>query len=165
MKGKLEIAEAARKKVSFANGARWFHAKREHSNAPEVDDSEYFNNMNFHRMTDEQITKLLDTSYERGLDSATAAKRLQQNGANELLQRNSSYIWKILGYVFGQFCSVLWIGVIVFLLCWKPLSTPPVVPDGVPSVQNLAMAILVVSCTRFRFDSAMFQSNFPFALF
>lgn len=136
MKGKLGITNIT-KKVSFA--------KKEHSNAPEVDDSEYFNNMNFHRMTTEQITKLLDTSYELGLNNATAAKRLQQNGPNELLQRRPNYIWKILGYIFGQFATVLWVGVIVFFLCWKPLSTPPVVPDGVPSVQNLALAILVVS--------------------
>lgn len=147
MKGRTDITQVARKKISFANGARWFHAKKENKNAPDVDDSEYFNNMNFHRMTTEQITTLLDTSYELGLDAITAAKRLKQNGPNELLQRRPNYIWKILGYVFGQFCSVLWVGVIVFLLCWKPLSTPPIVPDGVPSVQNLALAILVVSKT------------------
>lgn len=147
MKGTLEIAEAARKKVNFTigNGDHWFHSKKDHKNAPEVNDSEYFNNMNYHRLTIEQITQMFSTSYERGLDNAAAAKLLQQNGPNELLQRHPNYIWKIFGYVFGGFCSVLWIGVIVFLLCWKPLSTPPIVPDGVPSVQNLALAILVVS--------------------
>lgn len=141
MKGKLELAK---KKVSFANGAHWFHAKKQNKNAPEVDDSEYFNNLNYHRLTTEQIIKLLDTSYEIGLDTITAAKRLQQYGPNVLLQHSSNYVWKILGYVFGQFCSVLWVGVVVFLLCWQPLSTPPIVPDGVPDVQNLALAILVV---------------------
>lgn len=149
MKGKLDITEVARKKISFANGAHWFRGKnKELKHAPDVDDAEYFTNINFHRMTTEQITKLLDTSSEIGLDTITAAKRLQQNGPNVLLQRHPSYIWKILGYVFGQFCSVLWVGVIVFFLCWKPLSTPPIVPDGVPSVQNLALAILVVCETK-----------------
>lgn len=131
----------------MANGAQWFHGKKEHKNAPEVDDSEYFNNMNFHRMTIEQIDRTLDTSHQLGLDTLTATKRLQQNGPNVLLQRSSSYVWKILGYVFGQFCSVLWVGAIVFFLCWQPLSTPPIVPDGVPSVQNLALGILVVCKT------------------
>lgn len=132
-------------KPTFGDVGSWFHPKKDNKNAPDVNDSDYFNNLNFHRLTTEQITSILDTSLELGLDNATAAKRLQQNGPNELLQRRPNYIWKVLGYVFGHFCSVLWIGVIVFLLCWKPLSTPPIVPDGVPSVQNLALAILVVS--------------------
>lgn len=141
MKGKHNITQIAKKKISFGH---WTHTEDDHKNAPEVDDSDYFNSMNYHRLTAAEIIKLLDTSYELGLDTETAAKRLQKNGPNELLQHRPNYVWKILGYVFGQFCSVLWIGVIVFLLCWKPLSTPPIVPNGTPSVQNLALAILVV---------------------
>lgn len=40
-------------------------------------------------------------------------------------------------YIFGGFCSVLWVGVIVFFLCWQPLSNPP-------SAQNLALAVLIL---------------------
>ncbi|KAG4071147.1 hypothetical protein HA402_003279 [Bradysia odoriphaga] len=159
MKETLAITEVARKKVNLTigNGGNWFHRKKDHKNAPEVNDSEYFNNMNFHRLTMEQINQLLGTSYERGLDTVTAAKRLQQNGPNELIQRHPNYIWKIFGYVFGGFCSVLWIGVIVFLLCWKPLSTPPIVPDGEPSVQNLALAILVICVIFLQASFSAFQ--------
>jgi sodium/potassium-transporting ATPase subunit alpha len=49
----------------------------------------------------------------------------------------TNHLKKILLYVFGGFCSVLWVGVIIFFLCWRPLSNPP-------SVTNLALAILVL---------------------
>ncbi|KAG0029644.1 hypothetical protein BGZ81_003571 [Podila clonocystis] len=49
-----------------------------------------------------------------------------------------NFVKKILGYVFGGFCSVLWVGVLTFFLCWQPpLSNPP-------NVTNLALAILVM---------------------
>lgn len=40
--------------------------------------------------------------------------------------------------VFGGFCSVLWIGVIIFFICWRPLGDPN------PAAYNLGLAILVL---------------------
>jgi sodium/potassium-transporting ATPase subunit alpha len=40
--------------------------------------------------------------------------------------------------VFGGFCSVLWIGVIIFFICWRPLGNPD------PAPYNLGLAILVL---------------------
>lgn len=111
----------------------------------ELNDSEYFAAMDFHKLSGEEVTQRFNTSETLGLDTSAAETRLKRNGENVLLQRRPNYLLKILGYVFGGFCSVLWIGVITFFLCWMPLSTPPITPGGSPSVVNLALAILVVS--------------------
>jgi sodium/potassium-transporting ATPase subunit alpha len=110
----------------------------------EVDDSEYFASMEFHKLNAEEVVQRFNTSDTLGLDTSAAENRLKRNGPNVLVQRKPNYVLKVLGYVFGGFCSVLWIGVITFFLCWMPLSTPPVTPGGSPSVVNLALAILVV---------------------
>ncbi|KAJ2976707.1 hypothetical protein NQ176_g4791 [Zarea fungicola] len=65
------------------------------------------------------------------------ANRQQRDGRNTLPKPKANYWKKILGYVFGGFCSILWVGVIIFFICWKPLSNPP-------SPVNLALAILVI---------------------
>ena len=49
----------------------------------------------------------------------------------------SPYWKKVLRYLFGDFCSILWIGVIIFFISWKPLGNPP-------QPYNLALAILVI---------------------
>jgi sodium/potassium-transporting ATPase subunit alpha len=111
----------------------------------EMDDSEYFASMDFHKLTADEVSQRFNTSEKLGLDTSAAESRLKRNGENVLEQRRPNYFFKIFGYVFGGFCSVLWIGVITFFLCWMPLSTPPIAPGGSPSVVNLALAILVVS--------------------
>lgn len=111
----------------------------------DMDDSEYFAAMDFHKLTSQEVTQRFNTSDTLGLENSAAENRLKRNGENVLAQRRSNYLFKVLGYVFGGFCSVLWIGVITFFLCWMPLSTPPITPGGTPSVVNLALAILVVS--------------------
>lgn len=111
----------------------------------DMDDSEYFASMDFHKLTAQEVTQRFNTSETQGLDLNSAESRLKRNGENVLVQHRPNYVLKTLGYIFGGFCSVLWIGVITFFLCWMPLSTPPIAPGGSPSVVNLALAILVVS--------------------
>jgi len=124
-----------------------------------MDDSEYFAAMDFHKLSTHELNLRFNTSDTVGLDSAASETRLKRNGENILVQRKPNYILKILGYVFGGFCSVLWIGVITFFLCWMPLSTPPIAPGGSPSVVNLALAILVVSIlpTKYQLDELMYS--------
>ncbi|CEP09916.1 hypothetical protein [Parasitella parasitica] len=110
----------------------------------DMDDSEYFAAMDFHKLTAYELGLRFNTSETVGLASTAAETRLKRNGENTLIQHRPNYLRKVLGYVFGGFCSVLWIGVITFFLCWMPLSTPPVSPGGSPSVVNLALAILVI---------------------
>lgn len=111
----------------------------------DMDDSEYFAAMDFHQLSTHELNLRFNTSDTAGLDTAASETRLKRNGENMLIQRKPNYFLKVLGYVFGGFCSVLWIGVITFFLCWMPLSTPPISPGGSPSVVSLSLAILVVS--------------------
>jgi hypothetical protein len=43
-------------------------------------------------------------------------------------------------YIFGGFCSVLWIGVIIFFICWTPLGDP----NPAPYNHGLAILVLIV---------------------
>ncbi|KAI8328575.1 hypothetical protein BC941DRAFT_444686 [Chlamydoabsidia padenii] len=123
----------------------------------DMDDSEYFAGMDYHRLSNDQVIQRFNTSEKLGLESAAADTRLQRNGANVFAHRKPNYVFKTLGYVFGGFCSVLWIGVITFFLCWMPLSTPPITPGGSPSVINLALAILVIIVIFFQASFSAFQ--------
>ncbi|ORZ08155.1 hypothetical protein BCR42DRAFT_425340 [Absidia repens] len=122
-----------------------------------MDDSEYFAAMDFHKLTNDEVVQRFNTSEKLGLDTSAAETRLQRNGANVFAHRSPNYIFKTLGYIFGGFCSVLWIGVITFFLCWMPLSTPPITPGGSPSVINLALAILVIIVIFFQASFSAFQ--------
>jgi sodium/potassium-transporting ATPase subunit alpha len=102
-----------------------------------AEDHDYFTKLDFHLLSPEQICRQLNVSFDQGLSASSASTRLQHNGKNVIAQRRENYWRRVLGYVFGGFCSVLWIGVIIFFLCWRPLSSPP-------SITNLALAILVI---------------------
>ncbi|CAO3652453.1 unnamed protein product [Cunninghamella echinulata] len=123
----------------------------------DMDDSEYFASMDFHKLSGDEVIQRLNTSEKLGLDTNAADTRLKLNGANTFDRKRPNYIIKILKYVFGGFCSVLWVGVITFFLCWMPLSTPPVVPDGKPSVINLALAIVVIIAILLQASFSAFQ--------
>ncbi|KAL7932569.1 hypothetical protein V8C35DRAFT_307459 [Trichoderma chlorosporum] len=106
--------------------------------APKKDGKEeYFSNLTFHELEVDQLCQQLNVSHDAGLSESSAALRLQRDGKNTLPHPKTNYWKKILSYVFGGFCSVLWVGVIIFFICWRPLSTPP-------SPTNLALAILVL---------------------
>ncbi|EHK43835.1 hypothetical protein TRIATDRAFT_131293 [Trichoderma atroviride IMI 206040] len=98
---------------------------------------EYFSNLTFHELEVDQLCQQLNVSQEMGLSESAAALRIQRDGRNTLPHPKPNYLKKLLMYVFGGFCSVLWVGVIIFFICWRPLSNPP-------SPTNLALAILVL---------------------
>lgn len=101
------------------------------------DQADYFANLAFHKLEADQICQQLNVAQDAGLSDSAAATRLQRDGKNTLPAPKTNYLKKIALYIFGGFCSVLWIGVIIFFICWKPLSDPP-------SPTNLALAILVI---------------------
>ncbi|RFU72167.1 cation-transporting atpase pma1 [Trichoderma arundinaceum] len=106
--------------------------------APKKDGKEeYFSNLTFHELEVDQLCQQLNVSQDAGLSESAAALRIQRDGKNTLPHPKTNYLKKILMYVFGGFCSVLWVGVIIFFICWRPLSNPP-------SPTNLALAILVL---------------------
>lgn len=102
-----------------------------------IDAGDYFSNITHHELAKDQVCQQLNVAVAQGLSPDMAASRLQRDGRNTLPQPKTNYLKKLFFYVFGGFCSVLWIGVIVFFICWQPLSDPP-------SPTNLALAILVL---------------------
>ncbi|KAI1110066.1 hypothetical protein F5Y14DRAFT_382476 [Nemania sp. NC0429] len=98
---------------------------------------EYFANLDYHIISADEVCQRFNVAQDQGLSLSSAANRLKQNGENILPKARSNYAKKLFKYVFGGFCSILWVGAIVFFLCWQPLSSPPSIP-------NLALAILVI---------------------
>lgn len=101
------------------------------------DNTDYFANITYHELDKDAVCQQLNVSAKEGLSSNAVAIRLERDGKNTLPQPKTNYFKKIISYIFGGFCSVLWVGVIVFFICWRPLSNPP-------SPTNLALAILVL---------------------
>ncbi|KAH6972856.1 hypothetical protein BKA56DRAFT_492213 [Ilyonectria sp. MPI-CAGE-AT-0026] len=101
------------------------------------DDEDYFAKLQYHELQVEQLCQQLNVSSGEGLSENAAAVRLERDGNNSLPHPKTNYIKKTLKYIFGGFCSVLWVGAIIFFLCWQPLSSPP-------SAQNLALAVLIL---------------------
>ncbi|KAI9848019.1 MAG: hypothetical protein M1838_000665 [Thelocarpon superellum] len=114
------------------------------------DDRLYFEQLTFHTVTVDQVCQQFNVSFNQGLSAEAAARRLQRDGKNTVAKRRENYLLKVLGYIFGGFCSILWIGVIIFFLCWRPLSDPPSVP-------NLALAILVIIVILLQASFSAFQ--------
>ena len=100
-------------------------------------DSDFFASLDFHRVPAQTLCNRLNVSATAGLDASAAARRLSRNGPNVLVPHKSQMWKKLLRYLFGDFCSILWVGVIIFFISWKPLGNPP-------APYNLALAIVVL---------------------
>lgn len=98
---------------------------------------DYFAGLSYHELSKEQVCQMLNVAPDQGLSDGPASVRLERDGRNTLPHQKTNYVKKVFWYTFRGFCSVLWVGVIVFFLCWQPLSSPP-------SATNLALAILVL---------------------
>ncbi|KAJ3050763.1 hypothetical protein HK097_008245 [Rhizophlyctis rosea] len=106
--------------------------------APTKNDTQnFFESLHFHSASPETVCQEFNVNPTVGLDTAVHQRRIKRDGLNVFTQSRPNYIWKLLGYVFGGFCSILWVGVLTFFLCWQPLSDPP-------SITNLALAILII---------------------
>ncbi|PKS05410.1 hypothetical protein jhhlp_008786 [Lomentospora prolificans] len=98
---------------------------------------EYFSGLTYHELQVDQVCQLFNVSLDQGLTENAASIRLARDGKNTLPKVKTNYIKQTLKYLFGGFCSVLWVGAVIFFICWKPLSNPP-------SVQNLSLAVLIL---------------------
>ncbi|EED16394.1 Na/K ATPase alpha 1 subunit, putative [Talaromyces stipitatus ATCC 10500] len=103
-----------------------------------IDSAGSFENLEFHSLPPEILCKQLGVSDADGLSPSEASERLARDGPNALPHRRENYLLKLLTYIFGGFCSVLWIGVIIFFICWRPLGDPD------PQPYNLGLGILVL---------------------
>ncbi|KAJ5092041.1 hypothetical protein NUU61_006911 [Penicillium alfredii] len=111
---------------------------------------DYFESLDFHTLSQEKLCQEFNVDQRTGLSASSAAKRLQRDGKNVIAHHRENYLRKILFYVFGGFCSVLWVGVVIFFICWQPLSNPP-------SPTNLAMAILIIIVITLQASFSAFQ--------
>lgn len=117
-----------------------------------VTETDFFSTVDFHKLSESEINLRFNSDPTSGLTQPEADRRLKANGLNTLESPKPNYFKMILGYTFGGFCSILWVGVITFLICWQPPLSPT------PNVTNLALAILVVSI----FDLFMNCHHCPF---
>lgn len=69
---------------------------------------------------------------------AQVAEKQAKYGRNVPSKPPSQLPRKILGYLFGGFGSILFIGAVLVFIAWKPLGQPP-------QVSNLALAIVLVA--------------------
>ena len=86
---------------------------------------DYFEQLDYHILSPENVCERFHVFQEQGLNENAAATRLQHDGKNEIPSPSEHFFRRIFFYVFGGFCSVLWIGVIIFFICWRPLGNPP----------------------------------------
>ncbi|KAK3829497.1 MAG: hypothetical protein JOS17DRAFT_216555 [Linnemannia elongata] len=103
-----------------------------------VTETDFFSAVDFHKLSESEINLRFNSDPTSGLTQPEAGRRLKANGLNTLDSPKPNYFKMVLGYTFGGFCSILWIGVITFLICWQPPLSPT------PNVTNLALAILVL---------------------
>lgn len=104
-----------------------------------------------HLISVEKLLERLGVSGTLGLTSDAAAKQLQEDGYNVLPRPRKNYLKTLARYVFGGFCSILWVGVIVFFICWRPLGDPD------PQPYNLGLAILVIIVILLQASFSAFQ--------
>ncbi|CAN6668768.1 calcium-transporting ATPase 1 [Trichomonascus vanleenenianus] len=135
----LQISETHRSETSSQRG--------EGRTAEEA----YFDRLDFQTKEASDLCKAFNVDPSRGLENGVADTRKQRDGPNVLSVQKPKYIWKLLKYIFGGFCSILWIGVVVFFICWRPpLSNPP-------SPTNLALAILILIVILFQASFSAFE--------
>ena len=112
--------------------------------------ADYLAKLDYHRLPVEEVCQRFNVNNDLGLDQEAAKRRLERNGKNVFSKRKNTYYKKLLRYIFGDFCSILWIGVIIFFISWKPLGDPP-------QPYNLALAIVVLIVIFFQALFAAFQ--------
>lgn len=109
-----------------------------HTELTDNENKDYFEQLDYHTLNTKDVCDRFGVFQEQGLSREAATTRLQRDGKNEIPSQ-SEHMWrKIFWYIFGGFCSVLWIGVIIFFICWRPLGDPN------PAPYNLGLAILVI---------------------
>ncbi|KAJ5950048.1 hypothetical protein N7454_001632 [Penicillium verhagenii] len=95
-------------------------------------------NIEWHTLFVEDVQKRLDVDISLGISDASAKERLQKYGANKISPLPNPWLWKIFGYFFKGFGSILLVGGILVFISWKPLGEPP-------AVANLALGIVLIA--------------------
>mgnify|MGYP001810501049 CR=1 FL=1 len=64
--------------------------------------------VDFHKLTFEQLQTRFATSLTNGLDSNVADDLLAKNGRNRIKQKGKNPILRYIGYFFSGFCPIIW---------------------------------------------------------
>lgn len=92
----------------------------------------------WHTLSVEEVQKQLNADVMAGLSTEKAAERLKKYGPNKISPLPNPWFWKIFGYFFKGFGSILLVGGILVFISWKPLGQPP-------AVANLALGIVLIA--------------------
>ncbi|PGH07327.1 hypothetical protein GX51_01871 [Blastomyces parvus] len=94
--------------------------------------------LDWHLLSAGEIFRRLSTSPSQGLSTEQVARRTSEYGKNKHTPPPSRLFQKIVGYVFGGFGPLLFLGCILVFIAWKPLGDPP-------ALANLALAIVLAA--------------------
>ncbi|KAG6872983.1 hypothetical protein C0993_001808, partial [Termitomyces sp. T159_Od127] len=113
-------------------------SEHQHPGKPQDDVVNFFEQLTYHNVSVEKLCGMFGTTADRGLDNVVVARNLQRDGKNTIAKKKPKYLLKVISYLFTGFCSILWVAVIIFFICWRPLGNPK------PQANNLALAILII---------------------
>ncbi|VDC04342.1 unnamed protein product [Peniophora sp. CBMAI 1063] len=94
--------------------------------------------LDWHKISIEEAFQRLAVSPKVGLDAAQITRRVAAYGKNAITPPKSNMIWKVLGWIFGGFGSLLLAASVVCFIAWKPLGEPN------PQASNLALAVVLL---------------------
>jgi len=97
-----------------------------------------FETIDWHKLSPKDVQKRLTVDTTQGLSSQDAQERLRKHGKNKISPLPNPWLWKILGYFFKGFGSILFVGGILVFVSWKPLGHPP-------ALANLALGIVLIA--------------------
>ncbi|CAG8572667.1 7033_t:CDS:10 [Acaulospora morrowiae] len=112
------------------------HIKKEKKTSVSPDDE--IAHLDYHTISVDEILQRFESNENLGLDSRTATYRLQRDGRNVITPPKNNIILKILNYLLGGFCSLLWFAALICILSYKPLGEPN------PAPINLALGIVLI---------------------
>ncbi|PGH12962.1 hypothetical protein AJ79_03935 [Helicocarpus griseus UAMH5409] len=92
--------------------------------------------LDWHLISVDDLYQRLSTSPTQGLSVEQVARRTAEYGKNKPTAPPSGMFRKIMGYIFGGFGPLLFVGCILVFIAWKPLGDPP-------AIANLALAIVL----------------------
>ena len=78
----------------------------------------------FHQKSVSEVAEYFKTSITYGLSSFEAKNLLIKHGKNVITSQTTNVLIKLIQYLFGGFCVLLWIPSIIFILVWKPIGNP-----------------------------------------
>ncbi|KAK2807063.1 hypothetical protein FQN51_004677 [Onygenales sp. PD_10] len=92
--------------------------------------------LDWHLISVDELYNRLSTSVSQGLSAEQVRRRTTEYGKNKPTPPPSGMFRKIMGYIFGGFGPLLFVGCILVFISWKPLGDPP-------AIANLALAIVL----------------------